>query len=390
MWPAAVYPIDRSGPRYNAGDGGNSPGRHPNAGAEAGPVKILITGATGFIGRNLAERLHEDGHRVRATGRSTAVGGELRAQGIEFVPADLRDTGQVAAMMAPVDCVVHCAARAGPWGERREFFEANVLATRNVLAECRRLEIPRIVFFSSPSVYFDGTDRLDIRESDPLPERQLSSYGETKRIAEVELLEQAGTALRAIVFRPRAVFGPHDNAIIPRVLRLAEKRRVPLIDGGRAFTVLRVRDTGKGISRKVFGRIDVTAIDNLVDAVRRALAAPADAWNEVYNLSNGDPVMLRDWFAEILAALGRPFRPRDVPAPVAMVVAAILETVAGLRRGRPEPSLNRFTVGYMARSMTLSIVKARTKLGYHPSVTRHEALRRYAEWHRGGSGRGRA
>jgi nucleoside-diphosphate-sugar epimerase len=332
-------------------------------GTAEGAMKLIVTGATGFIGRNLVEGLHGDGHHVLATGRSTAVGERLRERGIEFRPADIVDSATLAEAFSPADCLIHCAARSGDWGRYREFHEPNVIGTRNVIDACLRHGIPRIIFVSTPSVYFTGEDRIDISEDDPLPARQRISYARTKLAGETELLARRSEGYDVMIFRPRAVYGPHDATIVPRILRLAEKRRLPLINDGRAV-------------------IDPTYVGNFVDAVRSALTAGGGAWNEAYNISNGEPIEIRDFFASVLEALGVPFRPKNVPEAAAMTVAGFMELVGYLPFGPKQPALTRFSVGYMATSTTMSIEKAHRKLGYAPRIDNREGIERYAAWYR--------
>jgi nucleoside-diphosphate-sugar epimerase len=259
--------------------------------------------------------------------------------------------------------VIHCAARSGDWGRYHEYYEANVIGTRHVATCCRRHGIEKILFISTPSVYFTGADRFDVKEDEPLPARQATHYAKTKLIAESELCSLREQGHRVLVFRPRAVLGPHESTFLPRILRLADRGRLPLINGGRAL-------------------VDITHVDNLVDVSRTALSADDSAWDDVYNISNGDPIRVHDWFRQCLSALGRPFRPRNLPEAVARTVATAMEIASRLPFGPREPALTRFAVGYMARSMTLSLDKARDKLGYVPGVTNAEGFERLARWHR--------
>jgi nucleoside-diphosphate-sugar epimerase len=326
-------------------------------------MKVLVTGATGFLGRNLVESLHADGASVIATGRSEEVGAELRQLGVEFVPADIQDAARLAEVFSPVDCVVHCAGKSGDHGRYREFHDANVVGTRNVMEACRRHEVPSIIFISSPSLYYMGKDRLGVAESDPLPERQATHYSATKLLAEAELLAFQREGGRVIGLRPRAVYGPHDTTFAPRILRLAKKGKLPLINGGKAL-------------------VDITYVDNFVDAVRAGLNAEQSAWNEIYNISNGDPIEVREWFARILEVFEQPFRSRNVPEAAAKTLAGILELASHLPFTRKPPAMTRVAVGYTAKSMTLCIDKAREKLGFTPQVSNQEGFERYARWQR--------
>lgn len=325
-------------------------------------MKIIITGATGFIGRNLTEGLHDEGFQIVATGRSLEVGDELRKKGIQFQQADIRDSTQLTQAFSSADCVIHCAARTGDWGRYKEFYETNVVGTQNIVEACKSHAVKRIIFISTPSIYFTGKDRYNISESEPLPVRQTTHYSKTKLIAEAELLASQREGHRIIIFRPRAVYGPYDNTFVPRILRLAEQKQMPLINNGRAM-------------------IDLTYVGNVVEAVRKGLTASDNAWNEVYNISNGDPISVRDWFSQVLNIFERPFKPKNIPESVAKTMAGIRELVSYLPFAEKEPSMTRFSVGYMAKSMTMNIDKAKQMLNYSPQVSNQEGFKMYAEWY---------
>jgi nucleoside-diphosphate-sugar epimerase len=324
-------------------------------------MKIIITGATGFIGRNLSESLHKEGIKVIAIGRSEYVGKALAENGIEFMLAKAEDQSQVDKTFCPADYVIHCAGRAGDWWKYQDFYETNVIGTRNVINACKRNDIKKIICISTSSVYLDGTDRYNILETEPLPKRQFN-YGKTKLMAERELLELGKEGFKTIVLRPRAVYGKYDQNIVSRFLRLAEKKNLPLINGGQAL-------------------VDITYAGNLVSAVRNCFSASDNAWNEIYNISNGSPITVKEWICELLEVFDRPFKPEDVPEPVAKRIAAINKVVSMLPFGNKKPELTRFSVEYMGKSMTLSIDKAKQKLNYMPEISNQEGFKNVRKWH---------
>jgi nucleoside-diphosphate-sugar epimerase len=173
---------------------------------------------------------------------------------------------------------------------------------------------------------------------------------------------------KVIIFRPRAIYGRYDNTIIPRILRLAEKKRMPVFNRGRAL-------------------IDITYVDNFVDAVSSSLSAGDNAWNEVYNISNGDPITVNDWFAQLLEIFNRPYRPKNIPEPVAYTMAGIMELISYLPFVNREPPLTRYTVGYLGKTMTMNIEKARRKLGYRPRISNQQGFENYKQWYRGRTAR---
>lgn len=321
--------------------------------------RVAITGATGFIGGALARRLREQGLEVLATGRNRRIGQALRTGGIDFRPADLQNAGELITALAPADCVIHCAGQAGDWGEAELFRRVNVAGTRHLIRACHHHGIRKVIFFSTPSVYFNGEDRRRIREDELLPRRPATTYAATKLTAERELLAASGAGLRSIILRPRAVFGCGDRTFLPRVMRMARRGRLPVVGGGDALT-------------------DVTYIENLADAAQACLAAPDDAWNEVYNLSNEDPISVAEWFDRLLAIAGLHARRCTMPVWLAGAIASASELAARLPGGPKHPLMTRFAVGYLARTMTLSIEKARRRLDYRPRYDTQASFEHYA------------
>lgn len=324
-------------------------------------MKIIITGASGFIGRNLAESFHKEGEKVLAIGRSEFVGKALRENGIEFILAKIEDQPKINKVFCPADFVIHCAGRAGDWWKYKDFYELNVTGTRNVINACRRNEIKKIIYISTSSLYLNGRDRYNILETEPLP-KQIFNYGKTKLMAERELLELDKEGLKTIILRPRAVYGKYEQNIVSRFLRLAGKKNLPLINGGRAL-------------------VDITYIGNLARAVRNCFSAPEEVWNEIYNISNGSPVTLKEWISQVLEIFEQPFKPEDIPESAAKRIAAMNELMSILPFGNKKPELTRFSVEYMGKSMTLSIEKAKQKLNYIPEISNQEGFKNVRKWY---------
>lgn len=328
-------------------------------------MKIIVTGGTGFLGRHLVWRLAEAGHAVVFTGRDTAQAAQVlgAARGAclpQFVALEHGSDDAAAKLAAHAKgaaAVIHCAALASPWGARAAFGRANIDSTREVLAACKANGVQRLVHISSPSVYFAFADRLAIGEDDPLPP-PVNEYARSKRIAE-ELVLQAGLP-NGVILRPRAIFGPWDNALLPRLLRLMRYGRVPLLRGGRAL-------------------IDLTYVDNVVDAVELALALPAAGATPVFNITNGEPIEAAALFDRIAASFDLPIRPIHRPYALADIAARGMELAAHLIPGW-EPPLTRYSIGAIAFSQTLDIRRARAELGYQPRVALDAGIASTAAW----------
>jgi nucleoside-diphosphate-sugar epimerase len=320
---------------------------------------ILVTGATGFVGRRLVTTLLDQGHRVRALGRNPDVCAALVARGAEVVRADLRDESAVVAACDGIEGVCHAGALSAPWGKRADFHAINVRGTAHVLTGCRRHRVGRLVYVSSPSVVFDGSPHHDLTEDAPYPRRLMSVYSWTKRQGE-ELVRAAGReGLVAVILRPKAIFGPGDTALLPRLLRAAERGRLPQIGDGQ-------------------NRVDLTYVDNVVHSLVLALSARAAA-GRIYTITNGEHVLLWALIRDVLRRLGYPDRLRRLPYPVVYALAAGLELKATLLGG--EPLLTRYTTAILARTQTYDITAARRDLGYAPLVSIADGVERtLAAW----------
>jgi nucleoside-diphosphate-sugar epimerase len=317
-------------------------------------MRILVTGASGFLGGRVVARLSTAGHVVRATSRRALQTWECAAA-IDAVQVDLAE-GDLRPLVADCDAIIHCAARASPWGQRKLFMRDNVLATRRLLdAAVAAGSVRRFVQISSPSIYFRWRDALDF----DVPARWPTPYTETKWISEQAAL--AELRLGPIALRPRAIIGAGDRAIVPRIAALAQRGYFPLPGGGQAL-------------------VDVTCVDNVVDAIELALRAPSAAEGRAFNITNGEPMPVRALLTRLFAALDLPVRMIAVPRPLAGGVAACLELLARLRRDRTEPRVTRYGMGLLAYSQTLSIDAASSALGYRPRVSVDEGIRRYSAW----------
>ncbi|MFC3798982.1 NAD-dependent epimerase/dehydratase family protein [Cohnella sp. GCM10012308] len=328
-------------------------------------TRALITGATGSLGRATALRLAAAGWTVTGVGRNAEAGRRLAASGIAFRRIDLgMQPEETAEACAGQDYVIHCAALSSPWGRYRDFEAANVAGTSHIAAGCLRHGVRRLIHISTPSVYFDYSDRLNLKENATLPRRPVNAYAATKLIAEQVVQEAAGRGLDAVILRPRAIFGPEDGSLFPRLMRVNERRGIPLIGGGQAL-------------------LDLTYADNVVDALEAACLAPSSAAGQVFNISNGEPIRLIDLLRRLFALLELPLRTREIPLRTALAAGALMERAYRIMPFLgAEPPFTRYTVGLLAYSQTLDISAARQALGYAPRVSVDEGLQRFAVWWR--------
>lgn len=325
-------------------------------------MKILVTGASGFLGRAIVERLLAEGQKVRAVCRSPVP--ELEARGVEIYRADLRDQKAAVVACRGVELVFHTAGVAGIWGPWKHYFDSNVAATMHLVAGCQEQGVRRLVFTSSPSVVFDGSDQAGLDESAPFPSRWLCHYPRSKALAEQHVLAANGRrGLLTCALRPHLVWGPGDRHLVPGLIA---RRRT-----NRLWRV------GEGTNR-----IDMIYIDNAVEAhwrAAQALAPGSPAAGRAYFISQGEPVNCWQWINEILAFAGLPPPARALSMKTAWRLGAAMEIFCRMAPFAGEPSLTRFLAAQLGRSHYYDISAARRDLGYCPRVSKEEGMKRLAE-----------
>jgi len=311
----------------------------------------LVTGGTGFLGRRLVERLLAQGRPVTILSRRIAP--DLAERGVRFVSAPLADIAAVTAAGAGMETVFHLAAQVGVGGRYEDFFAANVLGTRAVLAGCRQHGVKRLVYTSTPSVVYNGRDLSGVDESAPLTTRCPSPYPLTKAIAEAEVLRANNAELRTVALRPHLIWGPGDPHLVPRILARARAGRLRIVGTGR-------------------NRVDLVHVENAVDAHLLAEAAlrraDSPAAGCAYFITNGEPVILWDWINELLRALGEPPVTRRIPLGLASAIGAVCESAWRLGRLAGEPPMTRFIAAELAKDHWFDISAARRDLGYAPRI----------------------
>lgn len=313
--------------------------------------RALVTGATGGLGLALTRSLLETGHAVRAAGRSPTAIARLHDMGAETVAGDLFDLGPDA-LCKDIDVVFHAAALSSPWGPDAAFRRANVDLTRDLLAAARRAGAGSFVFVSSPSVYARWRDQVGLTEETAWPDRPLNAYARTKGEAERLVLAADAPGFRTVAVRPRAIVGPDDAVLLPRILRLVKRGRFPLFRNGRALVELTdVRDAARAI--------------RLADIHREAVGGQA------INVTGGQAVPVRDLVHRLGRTLGVEVRTVSIPLAVGQALSVGADALCRALPGRPEPMLTPYTLSTLAWSQTFDLTRARRLLGYEPA---HDAV----------------
>jgi len=309
---------------------------------------VLVTGSSGFVGGALHRRFLDLGWNTVGIGRR-----KLDLEG--YVRHDL--TEQLPDDFVRFNVVVHAAARSSPWGSWRQFEADNVRATKKLLDYCEANGRPRLVYISSSSIYYRPGHQLNLTEADPPAERPVNHYAATKIEAERLVRQYQGPW---VILRPRAVFGPGDTVLFPRILTAARARRLPQLaspDG------------------PVIG--DLIYIDNLVDII--VDAAQRNNVSGDFNLTNGEPVVIMDFLLDIFSRLSIPAPSREVSVRSAMRLATILEWFYRIFLPGREPPITRYGVHVFAYSKAFDVTKMLETFGT-PKISNNEGAERFVAW----------
>ena len=320
-------------------------------------MRVLTTGATGFLGKYLVEELKNNGYEVIAQGRNEKRLNELKeTYGIETLCTDLNE---IASKELNVDCVIHAAALSTVWGKWEDFYNSNVAGTQNVIDFCKKNNVKKLVHVSSPSIYTEKADKLNIHESDVDKNNKLSFYIRTKIMAEELVNEAYKEGLQTVIIRPRGLFGIGDTSIIPRLIKANRTIGIPLLNGGKNV-------------------VDITCVENVALALRLAIESDCDA-GKTYNITNGEPTEFKKILESLFTKIGEEPRYRKLPLGLLLFLASLLEGVYKFLRIYKEPSITRYTVMTLGYSQTLNIESAKKDLNYKPVMTLEEGIIKYAE-----------
>ena len=323
---------------------------------EKGPVsvaRVLVTGASGFIGRHLVRLLTGQGHYVVAVVRRTGALDGLDGL-VESVVVPGLETAEWLPVLSTVDFVVHLAGYAHTRDARLpqvadKYHRVNVLATRELAEAAARAGIARLVFISSVKAVGDGTSTpsTPYRETDPCAPHDV--YGRSKRDAELILRGIAERwPLKVTVLRPPLVYGPGVKANFLALLRA--------VDRGLWLPLAGVQN-----------RRSLVFVGNLVDAIGRCLRSEGGAF-ETFFVADDEAPSTPELIRRVAHHLGRPVRLFPFPIPVMRAFA----TAVG-KRG---------IVDSLTLSMVVDTSAIRSALAWRPPFTLDQGLAETVRWYR--------
>lgn len=324
-------------------------------------MTLLVTGAAGLLGSHVAELALERGDGVRVMVRPGEDVTWLAQAGAEVCRADLTDPASLRPAVDGIDCVLHCAARMGPWGREEEHELVNVRGTRVLAETALAAGARRIVHVSSIDVHglvvgarADETAPYGM-ERDPYCRSKIAGERVLQR-----LIDEKGAPVTIV--RPGLMYGPRDTNSFARFARLVEHGRMVIIgSGNNHLPLIYVRDVAHGI----------------------LLASKSEqAIGRAYLLVNDEPVTQRDYFTAIARELGVPPPSRHIPYRLANAFGAAAEMVGHLTRMTQPPPLMRFGLKQVAGENRFVIGRARDELRFSPQVDLAAGVRNGIAWYR--------
>ena len=323
-------------------------------------MRVLVTGASGLLGRAVAAAISAAGHEV-TTFQRRASG----VDGVTDVLGSVTETDAVARAVQDVDAIVHLAAKVSLAGDPADFDRVNVGGTRNLLSAASAAGVEKFVFVSSPSVAHAGTSIVGDDALPADPEHARGDYARTKAEAELLALAADSPKLRVVAVRPHLVWGPGDTQLVARVVERARAGRLPLLDSGAAL-------------------IDTIYIDNAASGIAAALEQVDAVHGNAYVLTNGEPRPVAELLAGICAAAGVKAPSWSVPAGLARGAGSLIERAWRIKPGVDEPPMTRFLAEQLSTAHWFDQRRTQADLEWTPAVSLDEGFRRLAESYRQG------
>ena len=313
----------------------------------------FVTGGSGFIGSRLIRRLARDGWAVRGLARSEHSESKVAAAGAEPARGALGDPNSIAAAAEGCEIAFHLAAHLGDYGPWEEFERNNVTGTRNALEACTRAGVRRFVHCGTEAALMAGEPLVQGDETAPLRPDSPAPYPATKARAEQAVRDANRDGFETVVLRPRFVWGSGDPTLLPQMVQMVKAGRFVWVGGGGQLT-------------------STTHVDNTVEGL--VLAATKGAPGEVYFVTDGEPVVFREFVSALLETQRVEPPTRTLPAWLGRALATAGEQAWRLLPLPGRPPLARFTYWILSQECTINDTKARRQLDYSPIVSREQGL----------------
>eukprot|EP01059_Diplonema_ambulator_P026785 TRINITY_DN4421_c0_g1_i1.p1 TRINITY_DN4421_c0_g1~~TRINITY_DN4421_c0_g1_i1.p1 ORF type:complete len:397 (+),score=83.36 TRINITY_DN4421_c0_g1_i1:48-1238(+) len=312
--------------------------------------KVMVTGGSGYLGRNLISYLKERGATVHAIYRSEASEKVVKERGAVPFKADLTDMPGMQAAMEGCQYVVHCAGFVKPHGDFAEARTINVEGTRKVMQAALSAKVKRVIHIGTEAgcVDKDGNPLININEARPLPTEPFPGvYSTTKNEAERAALCYNGEGLEVVVVRPRLIWGKDDTVVLKELSKAAKEGILKWFSGGMYLT-------------------STCHVTNVCEGIEKALAKGRPG--EAYFVTDGKPVHFKEFISRMLLSAGVDPPTSSAPFKLTWYAAQLLEKIS------KEPLVTRQSLVLVGQQMTVDDSKARRELGYQSNITVQEGM----------------
>jgi len=316
-------------------------------------MRALITGASGFIGSHLAERLEVQGHKIRCLVRDTSDTSFLDKLKCDIVKGLITDGHTVSSCVKDVDVVYHTAGAVGEWLTRDEARFTNIEGTRLLVESALKAGVKRFVHVSSLAVL--GMHNHQNTPADAPYKMTGDTYSDTKIDSERLVLKYCSErGLPAVVVRPGYVFGPRDRRFLPRMVKLLKEGKFVFLGKGNNI-------------------MNLVYIDNLIDVLTEA-GTRRDVIGKTFNVTNKDKVTMKDFAYMVCDILSLDRPTKSIPFTLAKTLATTLE-ISGRLLGRKDPPfLTKARVKVGGLNLDFDISGTIAELDYESRVSIREGL----------------
>lgn len=330
-------------------------------------MKVVITGGLGFVGNQIAQSLRKttEINEIIAIGRSNQPPPSKIFEGLRYVTCDLSKENLNYPWLKDVDVVFHVAAKAGVGGRYKEYFNANFVATKNLMEGCKSYGIQRFIYTSTPSVVFNNQNIRNGNESLPYLNTQISPYAFTKAKAEKLVLEShRPREFQTLAIRPHLVWGKGDPHLLPKVINRHRKKRLRIIGFGK-------------------NKMDLTHVSNVAHAhicAYRSLKRDSSFGGKPYFIGQNEPVELWPWLNDLFKGLKMSPLNKSISFKNAYILGWFLEKIWGVSRLGSDPPMTRFVASQLAHDHWFSSSSAKKDLNYEPIINMKDAMEDTLPW----------
>ena len=323
-------------------------------------VKILVTGANGFIGSHIVEKLISNGYDTTGLVRKSSNLRFIQHMPVKLVYGDVTDLQSLTSAFEGIDIIIHNAGMASDWGNYQNFERVNVLGTKTVAEAALQKKIKNIVYLSSTAIHGFGSKSI-MDESSPRNHKNFP-YSKSKQIAEDFIMDFGeNNSIDVTAIRPGNVYGPRDHTFMNKYAEAIQSGKAAVINHGSAKTC-------------------PTYVENLADAILLACFHP-NAKNEAFIITDGLDITWSQFNSKIIQKLKYTKPLPSYPFHLAYGLGWALEYLFKLVKSKKPPLITTYRVQNGGLNYNFSIDKAKSMLGFEPKIGLDEAISRTLDWY---------